>query len=598
MTEVLRFTARGERDVFVVRQRGREVAEALGFEQPDQVRFATALSEVCRHLLASARSAAVMFAVHDGQVEAVLQAAGAVPSGPMSGLADGVRAAARLLDTAELTEGVATVTVRLARRLPFGVDPGPDTVERVRADLARTLPTNVLDELGVQNAQLIAALEDAQRHSDELLRLNAELEETNQGVMALYTQLSDEMEQTNRGVVALYAELDERSAQLREASDAKSRFLRNVSHELRAPVTAILGMTRLVLDPQSEPLTGEQTYQLTLVQSSAGDLLALVNQLLDLAKAESNRLEPAWGPVDLAGVFGQLRGTLRPLARPSVELTVDEPAGVPPLVSDEAMLVQILRNLLTNGLKFTDRGEVTLTARYDADARRAVLTVTDTGIGIAAADQERVFEEFFQVHDAQRAAAPGTGLGLPYARRLCGLLGIDLTLDSEPGRGSTFTLRVPRTPSDITAPVAGTGVGRPTTDRLSRVLVVDDDAAFRHRLRQILEADGLTVDEAADGRTALDAIVADRPDAIVLDLRMPGMGGLELLGVLAAETTGTTGTAETADARARPIPVLVITAAELDDVARAATAHAAGVLDKATLDDRQLVDALHAVVRR
>jgi signal transduction histidine kinase len=585
--------------VFVVRQRGREVAEALGFEQPDQVRFATALSEVCRHLLASARSAAVTFAVHDGRVEAVLQAVGAVPSGPTSGLADGVRAAARLLDAADLTEGVATVTVRLARRLPFGGDPAPDTVERIRADLARTVPTNVLDELGVQNAQLIAALEEAQRHSDELLRLNAELEETNQGVMALYTQLSDEMEQTNRGVVALYAELDERSAQLREASDAKSRFLRNVSHELRAPVTAILGMTRLVLDPHSEPLTGEQTYQLTLVQSSAGDLLALVNQLLDLAKAESNRLEPAWAPVDLAAVFGQLRGTLRPLARPSVELTVDEPAGVPPLVSDEAMLVQILRNLLTNGLKFTDRGEVTLTARYDADARRAVLTVTDTGIGIAAADQERVFEEFFQVHDAQRATAPGTGLGLPYARRLCGLLGIDLTLDSEPGRGSTFTLRVPRTPSDITAsditaPVAGTGVGRPTTDRLSRVLVVDDDAAFRHRLRQILEADGLTVGEAADGRAALDAIAADRPDAIVLDLRMPGMGGLELLGVLAAGTADP----DTADAGARPIPVLVITAAELDDVARAATANAAGVLDKATLDDRQLVDALHAVVRR
>jgi signal transduction histidine kinase len=583
MTELLRFTARGERDVFVVRQRGREVAEALGFEQADQVRFATALSEVCRHLLATARSAVVTFAVHDGRVEAVLQAAGAVPSGPLSGLADGVRAAARLLDTAELTDGVAAVTVRLARRLPQGADPGPEAQTRIRAALARTVPTNVLDELGVQNGQLISALEEAQRHRAELLRLNAELEETNQGVMALYTQLSEEMEQTNRGVVALYAELDERSAQLREANDAKSRFLRNVSHELRAPVTAILGMTRLVLDPRSEPLTAEQTYQLTLIQSSARDLLALVNQLLDLAKAESNRLEPQWAPVNLAMVFGQLRGTLRPLARPSVELVVDDPAGVPSLVSDEAMIVQILRNLLTNGLKFTDRGEVTLTARYDPDTRHAVLTVTDTGIGIAAADQERVFEEFVQVVDAQRPATPGTGLGLPYARRLCALLGIDLSLSSEPGRGSTFTLSVPRTPSD-----AVSVTDRPATvraARLSRVLVVDDDAAFRHRLRQVLEGDGLSVDEAPDGRTALDAIAADRPDAIVLDLRMPGMGGLELLGVLAG------------DSEARPIPVLVVTAAELDDVAREATAHAAGILDKATLDDRQLVDTLHAVAR-
>ncbi|GIJ73267.1 ATP-binding response regulator [Virgisporangium ochraceum] len=586
MTELLRFTARGERDVFVVRQRGREVAEALGFEQADQVRFATALSEVCRHLLTSARSTVVSFAVDDGRVEAELFAAGAVPSGPASGLAGGVRAAARLVTTADLVTGVGSVTVRLARRLPHGgPDPDPQTLARIRTGLAGTVPTNVLDELGVQNAQLIAALEEAQAHRDELLRLNAELEETNQGVMALYSELSDEMEQTNRGVVALYAELDERSAQLREASDAKSRFLRNVSHELRAPVTAVLGMTRLVLDPQSEPLTAEQTYQLTLIQSSARDLLELVNQLLDLAKAESNRLEPQWAPVDLTAVFGQLRGTLRPMARPSVELLVDDPDGVPPLVSDEAMLVQILRNLLTNGLKFTDRGEVTLSARYDPDARRAVLTVTDTGIGIAPADQDRIFEEFYQVRDAQRPATPGTGLGLPYARRLCGLLGIDLTLVSEPGRGSTFTLSVPRTPSDAEA---RPDAGRPPAPRavgLSRVLVVDDDGAFRHRLRQALEDDGLTVDEAADGRSALDAIAADRPDAIVLDLRMAGMGGLELLGVLAADTT------------ARPIPVLVVTAAELDDVGREATAHAAGILDKATLDDRRLVETLHAVAR-
>ncbi|GAA0896931.1 hypothetical protein GCM10009557_96200 [Virgisporangium ochraceum] len=117
------------------------------------------------------------------------------------------------------------------------------------------------------------------------------------------------------------------------------------------------------------------------------------------------------------------------------------------------------------------------------------------------------------------------------------------------------------------------------------MLIVDDDGAFRHRLRQALEDAGPTVDEAAERLTALDAIAAHRPDAIVLDLRMAGMGGLELLGILAADTT------------ARPIPVLVVTAAELDDVGQEATAHAAGILDKATLDDRRLVETLHAVAR-
>jgi CheY-like chemotaxis protein len=343
-------------------------------------------------------------------------------------------------------------------------------------------------------------------------------------------------------------------------------------------------MTRLALDPGSEPLTAEQTYQLSLMQSSARDLLSLVNQLLDLAKAESNRMEPRWAAVDLASVFAQLRGTLRPLARPSVELTVDEPVGVPSLVCDEAMLVQIVRNLLTNALKFTEHGEVHLAARYDPDTRRAVLTVADTGIGIAPADQDRVFEEFYQVRDAQRDVAPGTGLGLPYARRLCALLGIDLTLASVPGRGSTFTLSVPRTPTDGLSP---TDADRrmPAPRRLVRVLIVDDDAAFRHRIRLVLEADGLSVDEAPDGRTALDVLAATPPDVIILDLRMPGVSGLEMLGELAGDT------------EARQIPVLVVTAAELDDVARAATAHAASVLDKATLDDRQLVDTLHAVAR-
>ena len=178
----------------------------------------------------------------------------------------------------------------------------------------------------MQNQQLIAALDEVRAQRDDLARLNAELEETNRGVMALYHQLSDELEETNRGVVALYAELDERSAQLRAASEAKTRFLANVSHELRAPVTAIIGLGRLLTDSSSDPLTEEQSRQVELIRGSAADLLALVNDLLDLAKAEAGRLEPNWSDVDLKAVFGQLRGTLRPLVtRPDVELVVEEP---------------------------------------------------------------------------------------------------------------------------------------------------------------------------------------------------------------------------------------------------------------------------------
>ncbi len=144
--------------------------------------------------------------------------------------------------------------------------------------------------------------------------LNEELEETNRGVMALYNQLSEELEETNRGVVALYAELDEKSAQLRAASEAKSRFLANVSHELRAPVTAIIGLARLLTDSASDPLTDEQGRQVDLIRSLGLRPAVLVNELLDLAKAESGRIEPDLADVDLRPLFGQLRGTLRALA--------------------------------------------------------------------------------------------------------------------------------------------------------------------------------------------------------------------------------------------------------------------------------------------
>jgi signal transduction histidine kinase len=259
--------------------------------------------------------------------------------------------------------------------------------------------------------------------------------------MALYHQLSDELEETNRGVVALYAELDEKSVQLRAASEAKSRFLANVSHELRAPVTAIIGLGRLLIDEASDPLTAEQGRQVELIRGSATDLLALVNDLLDLAKAEAGRIEPNPADVDLKAMFGQLRGTLRPLAtRPDVDFVVDEPA-VPRLRTDEVLLARVLRNLLTNALKFTAAGYVTLTVR-EVDAG-VEFTVTDTGPGIPPELHERIFEEFYQVPGSHALNGKGTGLGLPYARRLIGILGGALRVSSTPGEGSVFTVRLP-----------------------------------------------------------------------------------------------------------------------------------------------------------
>ncbi|WP_167604508.1 ATP-binding protein [Micromonospora auratinigra] len=441
---LLQLALRVEQDIFLVRQRGREVATAVGLEHQDQVRVATALSEVARDLLRGVGGADVTFDVDLDVVagryvlRVDLSPARPLPDGryePESG------AVARLVDMLGVVRDGDDTVVRMSRRVPANARAlTPKRLAELRAELAGSAPGTALDELATQNAQLIAALDEVRSQRDELEVLNSELQETNRGVMALYNQLTEELEETNRGVVALYAELDEKSAQLRAASESKSRFLANVSHELRAPVTAIIGLSRLLADTASDPLTAEQARQVGLVRDSASDLLALVNELLDLAKAESGRIEPNWTEVDLRALFGQLRGTLRALAtKPDVELVVEEPEFPATVRSDEVLLAQVLRNLLHNGLKFTERGEVRLRAeRRDGGWS---LSVTDTGVGVPAELHERIFEEFYQVPGTTRVG--GTGLGLPYARRLVTLLGGTLELASEPGRGSTFTILLP-----------------------------------------------------------------------------------------------------------------------------------------------------------
>ncbi|MCI4063701.1 sensor histidine kinase [Micromonospora sp. R77] len=440
---LLQMALRVEHDIFLVRQRGREVAAAVGLEHQDQVRIATALSEVARDLLRSSSGADVTFAVAEGAAgRFVLQ----VDLTPVRPLADGgyrpqSGAVARLVDMLGVVGEEGDTVVRMSRRVPANAQAlTPERLAELREELGRSAPGSALDELTAQNGQLIAALDEVRSQRDELAVLNEELQETNRGVMALYNQLTEELEETNRGVVALYAELDEKSAQLRAASESKSRFLANVSHELRAPVTAIIGLSRLLSDSASDPLTAEQARQVGLIRSSASDLLGLVNELLDLAKAESGRIEPNWAEVDLRALYGQLRGTLRALAtRPKVELVVEEPPAPAMVRSDEVLLAQVLRNLLHNGLKFTEQGEVRLRAERVGD--HWSLSVSDTGVGIPPELHERVFEEFYQVPGATRVG--GTGLGLPYARRLVTILGGTLELSSEPGRGSTFTIFLP-----------------------------------------------------------------------------------------------------------------------------------------------------------
>jgi signal transduction histidine kinase len=570
--EILRTLVASEQDVFRVRRQGRHLAAALGLENQDQIRVAAALSEVGRRLLVLG-TVTVRFALEtpdamtpsEGATRALLRFQAKVDAEAGDDLVAGIGLTRGLMDRWTVDRAPEQTSVMMVRRVPDrAVQLSDGDLAAIRDEVAATVAGMPLEELAEHNRQLLATLAEVQAQRDELLRMNTELEATNRGVMALHTELSEELEATNRGVVALYAELDQRTTDLRAASEAKTRFLANVTHELRSPVTSITGLTRLLRDPSSDPLTDEQSQQLDLIDASSRNLLTLVNELLDLAKAESGRLAPVPENVDLKPIFDTLRGTLRAVpTSDETTLVVDDPAGVPRMYTDPILLAQILRNLLSNALKFTPSGEVRLSASVEDGEVR--LVVADTGIGIPIHEQERVFEEFHQVRSPQQAAHKGTGLGLPYARRLVEVLGGTLTLTSEVGRGSTFTVQLPAGHLDGSAP------GQVATS----VLLVDDDEVFRHAASSVLRSCGFTVREAGDGRTGLAAIAASAPDLIMLDLRLAELDGFAVLAALEA------------DKKLREIPVVVITAYPQDVANEGNLRHATALLDKSktTLDD-------------
>ncbi|WP_371483723.1 ATP-binding protein [Kitasatospora sp. NBC_00315] len=563
-----------EQDTFVLRRVGRSVAEALGVETQDQVRLATALSELGRGLLGST-ALTVEFTVSPGENPALLVNLhwqdGPGPS------PESLDAAARLVQVSH-DHRPSAGRVLVEQQLPVHGPTVPALMERAREVLSSHSGSSVSEDSRAQTRDLIAALEESRAQREELHRLNRELEETNRGVMALYSELSTELEETNRGVVALYAELDEKSDQLREASEAKTRFWANVSHELRTPVNAVVGLARLLLDTDSEGLDAEQRRQVALISASGNTLLALVDELLDVAKAESGRLDPHWAPVDLRAMLGELRGILRGVgAKEDVELAIVDPEDAPALVSDEVMLIRVLRNLLSNSLKFTERGTVALDLAVEAGGagEELVLTVRDTGVGITQDQQDRVFEEFYQVRGPHQRGHSGTGLGLPYARRLTELLGGTLTLTSTPGQGTSVAVRLPPAPP---APV------EEAAERLARVAVlvtVDDDDAFRSSLRPVLAELAERVVEVAEGGLAVGAVRRENPDAVLLDLHMPDVDGYQVLAELAA------------DPRLRDIPVIVVTSATTDALEHERLGHARAVLEKSTLSAPRLAAVFH-----
>jgi signal transduction histidine kinase len=255
--------------------------------------------------------------------------------------------------------------------------------------------------------------------------------------------LQAELTETNKGVVALYAELDQNALELREAADLKSRFLSYMSHEFRTPLASITSVTDILLVRLDGPLTAEQERQLRFVQGSVRELMEMVDDLLDLAKVDAGRISisPEW--FEMVDLFSALRGMFRPIVGSgSVSLIFEEPDQVPPIYTDDKKLAQILRNFISNALKFTLQGEVRVSAGVVV-GEMIEFAVTDTGIGIAAEHLPALFSDFVQLDTRIQKRLRGTGLGLSLAKKFAELLRGSVAVQSELGKGSRFSVLIP-----------------------------------------------------------------------------------------------------------------------------------------------------------
>jgi signal transduction histidine kinase len=360
---LLSLVLRTEQDVVLSRRLAREAAQSLGFEQVDRTRIATAVSEVARNAYLYAGGGQVELEADEHQLLIrVLDRGPGLPhlaqvlSGTYrspTGMGLGLLGAHRLMDGVEVRprEGGGT-EVRMRKARP-GKAPAlsPEALAALALQLGPLPGGTLLEEVAAQNQEVVRALEALHERQEALERLNVELEET------------------NRGVVALYAELEEKAEALRRASELKSRFLSNASHEFRTPLSSIRGLTYLLLERQDGALTQEQERQVSFIRSSAETLSELVEDLLDLGKLESGRTEVRPRRFEVQEVFAALRGMLRPVhASQQVALVMEAEPGLPPLFTDEGKLAQVLRNLLSNALKFTEQGEVRLLARRGPDS--------------------------------------------------------------------------------------------------------------------------------------------------------------------------------------------------------------------------------------
>ncbi len=441
---ILKLAVGTELDVVAARQRAREIAVHCNFALQDQVRIATSVSELARNVYNYAQGGRVEFSIAEADGQQVLEIriddqgpgfdhldtvlGGAYKSATGKGL--GILGAKRLMDRFDISSASGAGTQIIMHKLLPGESQRMTApmVGQLGDRLRSQLPESMLAEVQQQNQELLSTLAELKARQDQLLLLTGELEET------------------NRGMMALYAELDEKAENLRRADMMKSRFLSNMSHEFRTPLSSIRALSKLLLARTDGELSAEQDKQVSFILRGTESLSEMVDDLLDLAKIEAGKVDVHPERFDVAEMFSTLRGMLRPLlVNPALALVFRLPSPELVMYSDPGKLGQILRNFVSNAIKFTETGEILVQAVPRPAQGVIEFSVADTGLGIDADHLELIFEEFNQIENHLQAKVKGTGLGLPLCRHLAALLGGRVEAKSILGAGSVFTAIIPVT---------------------------------------------------------------------------------------------------------------------------------------------------------
>ena len=363
------------------------------------------------------------------------------------------------------------------------------------------------------------------------------------GLVAIYSDIT-ELKQREVQLGELVDNLAQARDQAMEATRTKSQFLANMSHELRTPLNAVIGIAEMLREDAEDDGLNEFVEPLDRIDGAGKHLLNLINEILDLSKIEAGKIEMLSEDFEVKTMLDEVSTMVQPLAQKNHNtLTIDCADDVGQMHADATRVRQIIFNMLSNACKFTDKGTVAVTVRREATKRGDTLSfaVADTGIGISEAQMARLFQEFSQADASTTRKYGGTGLGLTISQRLCKLMGGDISVESEPDVGTTFTATLPANVADIREDgevtyEAGVPISRGIGGRGNLVLVIDDDVTVRNLMERHIAKDGVEVVTASDGKEGLKLARELNPAVITLDVLMPGADGWQVLRELKADS--------------------------------------------------------------